>query len=387
MRSCRITDNDFQLTLQIQGVLMAINDYFGMTYPEARAKFLAVAEASEARLTAHELPGLRGPDGEALTVDVATIGPDDPKSVLLLISGTHGVEGLCGSGCQVGFFADRLHEALPEGTRSIVVHGLNPHGFAWLRRVNEDNVDLNRNFHDFAEPLPASPDYEEIHDWLIPADWDGPGRQAADAALQRYIREWGIRRVQAAVSAGQYTRPGGLYYGGVRESWSAATFRQILRAHVPATATKVAVLDIHTGLGPGGYGEPIHLGLDEAAFERARRWYGPEVTDPLAGTSTSSALSGSLDGAFGDLESTAEVTFIALEFGTKPIFEVLTALRADHWLHAVPDRRTPLREGIKRQMRDAFFIDNPAWKAAVYGRVADFVLRASRGLSDAVRGA
>jgi hypothetical protein len=61
--------------------------------------------------------------------------------------------------------------------------------------------------------------------------------------------------------------------------------------------------------------------------------------------------------------------------------DVLTALRADNWLHAIPGRQTPLRATIERQVRDAFYVDSPAWKAAVYGRAADFVLRASRGLA------
>ena len=102
---------------------------------------------------------------------------------------------------------------------------------------------------------------------------------------------------------------------------------------------------------PWGYGELIGGGSSGAGFERARRWYGAEVTDP------------------------------GLEFGTRPIEEVLAALRADAWLHAVPDRPTPHRESIRRQVREAFLIDSPAWKASVYGRSADVVLRACRALT------
>ncbi len=147
------------------------------------------------------------------------------------------------------------------------------------------------------------------------------------------------------------------------------------------TVKKVAAFDVHTGLGPTGYGEPTCPSLADSAFERARQWYGPELTRPSTKTSTAAEANGSIDNAILDLSPTVEVTFIGLEYGTKPIFEVLTALRADHWLHAVSDRQTPHREGIKRQIQDAFFIDTPAWKAAVYGRAVDFVLRASRGLS------
>ena len=65
-----------------------------------------------------------------------------------------------------------------------------------------------------------------------------------------------------------------------------------------------------------------------------------------------------------------ELTFIGLEFATRPTMEVLTALPADHWLHAQGGADPALRTRIQRQMRDAFLSESPAWQAAVYGRTA-----------------
>lgn len=92
-------------------------------------------------------------------------------------------------------------------------------------------------------------------------------------------------------------------------------------------------------------------------------------------------VSGSLSEFLHQLAPSLELTYLALEFGTRPIAEVLAALRADAWLHAVPDRPNPHREAILRQVRGAFLIDSPACRAAVYGRCADVVLRACRGLA------
>jgi hypothetical protein len=359
---------------------MPVSDYFAGSYREARSRFLSLSQASDALISHYELPELKGPTGEGLFVDVAVLGPATADRALLIFSGTHGVEGLCGSGCQVGFLADHLHDALPARSLAILVHALNPYGFAWLRRVNEDNVDINRNFRDFSKPPPDSSAYEEVHQWLIPEDWDGPHRQAADSAIQEYIQRRGFSALQAAVSGGQYSRQDGLFYGGVRETWSNMTFRRILREHVPSTVKRLASIDLHTGLGPMGYGEPIYIGPANAARERALVWYGPEVTDPSRGSSTSAVVTGSIPDALAELFPEIEVTPIALEFGTQPIFNVLTALRADHWLHAVEGRVTPLRDSIKKQIRDAFYVDKPSWKAAIYGRMADFVVRAGRGL-------
>ncbi len=73
---------------------------------------------------------------------------------------------------------------------------------------------------------------------------------------------------------------------------------------------------------------------------------------------------------------------MALEFGTVSSMEVLSALRADHWLHAEPNRVIPLRGSIARQVRDAFYLDVPWWKAAVYGRSVDFAIRATQALGE-----
>jgi hypothetical protein len=115
---------------------------------------------------------------------VALLGAQNPENLLVLISGTHGVEGFCGSGCQIGYLADQLYEALSSTTGLLLVHALNPFGFAWLRRVNEDNIDLNRNFHDFSKPLPWSESYEALHNLLIPEQWEGARRDKADSGPQ-----------------------------------------------------------------------------------------------------------------------------------------------------------------------------------------------------------
>jgi Protein of unknown function (DUF2817) len=300
----------------------------------------------------------------------------------MLISATHGVEGFCGSGCQVGYLTDQLYDVLPASSGAILIHALNPFGFAWLRRVNEDNIDLNRNFQDFSKELPSSSAYETLHNWLIPEDWDGDQRRTADAALNKYIAEFGIKKFQASVSGGQYSRPTGLFYGGARESWSNRVFHQILGEHISPATKKIAVLDFHTGLGKPGFGEPIFLGPDDEGFERAREWYGEEVKSTNQGTSVSASVTGSVADAFFGPSSHLEVTYLTLEFGTVPILAVLTALRADHWLYAVPNRVTGLRDAIKRQIRDAFYVDAPWWKAAVYVRSADFALRATRALGN-----
>ena len=358
---------------------MPVSDYFSHDYATARERFRVAAEAAGAAQQSYELSGHRGPSGEPLSIDVARLGPLSATRALVILSGTHGVEGLCGSGCQIGYLSDQLYRALPPDSCALLVHALNPYGFAWLRRVNEDNVDLNRNFIDFSAPLPSSSAYEPLHPALVPQEWDGEPRLAADRALMEYAERHGFRALQAAVSSGQYTCPDGLFYGGRGPTWSARTLVRLLSEHLPS-ARRVVVLDLHTGLGPPAYGEPILVPSSAEDVKRAHDWFGPEVKDLSGGQSVSAVLRGTLAAGFATALPGAELTFIGLEFGTRPVLEVLTALRADHWLHArrPHDER---RSAIEQQMRAAFYFDAPDWQAAVYGRAADFAYRASRGLS------
>lgn len=364
---------------------MTVSDFFAASYAEARDKFRASARAAGATLTAYENPKARTPDGGPLTTDVACLGPADAKRVYLTSSGTHGAEGFCGSGCQVGFFAERLYEAATPDTKIIMIHAINPYGFAWLRRVTEDNVDLNRNFQDFNAPLPVNAAYADVHDWLIPADWDGPAKAAADRGILAYQQENGMMAYQAAVTGGQYSHADGLFFGGTAPTWSNATFRRILAEHVPAGIEALCSVDYHTGLGPMGYGEPIYVGpaRDEktGGLDRARAWYGADVTNPNDGSSTSARVTGTVPEAFLDLPASVKVTAIAMEYGTQPVQQVLNALRGDHWLHARGELDSPLGKQLKRQLRDAFYTDTAPWKAAIFGRAADFALRSFRGLA------
>jgi len=274
-----------------------------------------------------------------------------------------------------------VYQALPADAGAMLIHALNPFGFAWLRRVNEANVDLNRNFQNFSESLPSSAGYESFHEYLVPQEWEGDQRAVADAALQKCIMTNGLKTFQAELTKGQYTRPNGLFYGGREPSWSNRVLREILADKVPETVKRLAVLDFHTGLGNPGFGEPIYVGPTSEGYEIAKKWYGEEVKSTMQGTSVSAAITGSVADAFPRSSPARETVYLALEFGTVSSMEVLSALRADHWLHAVPNRDSPLRDKIMCQTRDAFYLDFSWWKAAVYGRSVDFAIRATQALS------
>src|SRR3984893_16584636 len=167
---------------------MAVRDYFSGDYREARRKFRDAATRAGAALPIHINPNAKGPSGEVLDTDLARLGPRVASRVLLTISATHGAEGFCGSGAQVGSFEAGLGRELPAGTAPVAVPPTNPHGVAWPRRVTEDNVDLNRNFVDHAAPLPRNPGYDELAEAICPSEWRDAVLAAARLRLRVYAQ-------------------------------------------------------------------------------------------------------------------------------------------------------------------------------------------------------
>ena len=264
---------------------------FAASYGEARDKFLAAARIAGAATYRYDNPS-RGPTGEAMSTDVAWLGPDDASRVVVTISSTHGVEGYCGSGFQVDWMAGVGAAGLPRDTAAMFVHAINPYGFAWTRRVTEEGNDLNRNYVDHGKPYPANEGYLEIADLLIPKDLSPATLEAADAQLAAYRRRVGDIAYFRAVSAGQYTHPDGMFFGGGGPCWSNRTLHAVVDRFLKGRRD-VAVVDFHTGLGPYGYGEPItHYDIDTPASRRVRAFWGESVTESKRGQTASQARDG-----------------------------------------------------------------------------------------------
>jgi hypothetical protein len=342
------------------------------TYADARAAFLAAAATAEARRS--EFPhGLKGPDGGDLAIDVAEFGPPDAESVLVVVSATHGVEGFAGSALQLRWVEECTADR-PDGVRVVLIHALNPFGFAWIRRVNEDNVDLNRNFIDWTAGTPTNPDYVGLADVIVPASWSDEEQQRTLSVLLDYLDAHGFAQLQAIISGGQYEEPKGVFYGGTGPVWSHRWLRSWFTDHLRA-ARQVAILDLHTGLGDWGTAQLIGGEAGTALHERSSVWFGDVV--PMGGEDSVSAdLSGDWLAAAEAMLPRAEVAAVAIEFGTVDPVSVLQSLRADAWLHGYGDPAGPDAPAIQAQVRAAFADDDPAWLDAIWEPFETCVARA-----------
>ena len=359
--------------------------HFAQSYAQARALFLAAAANAGLAVQSHAHP-LLGRDGEKLAMDVARLGAVDAQALLVISSACHGVEGFCGSGVQNALLADDgFHaRAKASGVAVLYVHGLNPYGFSWWRRTTQENVDLNRNWQDFARPLPHNAAYDEIAHLLLPPSW--PPDAENEAALAAYAAQHGERGLQTAVTAGQYAHPQGLFFGGHTPTWSQQALRHVLQEHGTRCA-RIGWIDLHTGLGPSGHGERIFACKDDAAaLMRARAWWGAQVTSIYDGSSASALLSGLMwMGVYQECPQ-AQYTGIAMEYGTVPMAEVVHCLRAEQWMENHPEAPAAARAAVKQRFRDAFYTDTPHWKQQIVAQGREAALQALAGLGGQAAG-
>lgn len=357
-----------------------IQSGFSKSYAQARQKFLSTAQAAGLTVDSNIHP-LKGRDGEELAMDVVFDGAPDAQRLLVISSACHGVEGYCGSGVQVHALQNTAWRAAAkaQGVAVLYIHALNPHGFSHVRRVTHENVDINRNFQNFSQALPDNPAYREIQPILLPEVW--PPDAANAAATAQYIAERGMKAFQAAISKGQHEFPNGLFFGGQAPTWSNLTLRKVLQKYGQA-CKKLAWIDLHTGLGPSGVGERIFACADDAAaYTRAKAWWGQGITSIYDGSSSSPMLTGLMWMSAYQECPQAEYTGIAMEYGTQPPDKVMNALRGDHWLHQHPEAPAALRQQIKQDLMDAFYVDTDEWRTQIVDQAIDAMQQAVTGLN------
>ncbi len=321
---------------------------------------------------------MKGAEGEEIALDAARIGAADAPALFIVSSGTHGPEGFAGSACQLALLADALlQQATARGIAVLLVHAVNPYGFSHLKRTNEDNVDLNRNFNDFSQPYPANPVYEEVHKLLVPDRWppSASGEDGLNAAMARLA---GQR--DPGVSSGQAVHPDGLFYAGTKPAWSNGTVRAILRRH-GAARRHIAWIDVHTGLGPYGHGEKIFGRHPAGTLRRAQAWWGCDLIVSSMAEAVSPRTRGHIACSAPEECPDAAITPMTLEYGTLPHEAVQRALRGEAWIAGHPDAPETLRAGIRRAVRDAFYVDADDWKGMILGQFRALALQTINGLA------
>lgn len=343
--------------------------YFSADYFIARSRFRDMVHKAGGRLETLRLES-PGPGGEDLGVDIGSFGSENPRRVLLHSSGLHGVEGFAGSAIQLQLL-NELPRLSPD-TALIIVHALNPYGMAWLRRFNENNVDLNRNFISDETYAGAPPAYASLDSFLNPQSPPALDFYTLRAGL--LILRYGMPALSQAVVGGQYEYPKGLFFGGKRLQPGPEMYQSFLLRSL-ASAQRIVAIDVHTGLGK--YAEDTLL-VEDNGYETLRQMFGDRITrlDPQQGPAY--RIRGGLDSLIPHLKPKAEVFFLTQEFGTYGATKVLHALREENrWQH-YGDRT--LDHPTKRILKDTFCPPDESWRQSVLKRGRELLAQAMANL-------
>jgi hypothetical protein len=338
-------------------------DLYASDYFDARQRFLAAAKGHDAWTASFPITA-RGPKGEALSIDTAYLGAGAPRRLLIVSSGTHGVEGYAGSAVQIAFLKQLTARMLRKDQGILLVHALNPYGYAHNRRTNEHNVDLNRNALE-RFPGPANPAYAHLNAWLNP-----PSPPGADLFVLRglgHVLRHGPAAIKQAIAGGQYEFPKGIFYGGTALADSTRRFVEILSDASLKSAQRVVYIDLHTGLGRrGGYKVLVNFEESSSAYTHMREWFGARAVQGNRPTrSIAYRATGDLTDLAGRLFTGAEVYPAVLEFGTYPLVHMIGALRAENRAHFYGRQGSARVARAKAALVETFCPRAAPWRSAI----------------------
>jgi hypothetical protein len=223
-----------------------------LDYEASRQRFLASYEKIRATWKDARLLSVELPNDEQ--IDIIEANAPEADSAIWLTGGLHGVEGPVGDAVIQDFCEQFLPRVDASRTNLRIVHALNAWGYRNLRRVNANNVDLNRNFWTKSVP-PVAPEKQTYH---MVDGWLNPQRAPAhvlDAYLQyflglvRIIFKRGAGRATRSILLGQYGYPHGIYYGGTEIQPQTRAMMGLYQRWMGETP-RVIHIDMHTGYGP-----------------------------------------------------------------------------------------------------------------------------------------
>ncbi|SMF06643.1 DUF2817 domain-containing protein [Pseudobacteriovorax antillogorgiicola] len=294
--------------------------WFKNTYEGSVSQYLAGIDRLNCQpVETKDWPILETPE---LVTHTAWIGRRDAVRVLVLISGTHGVEGYCGSAVQScileEFSQDRIKLELQQAV--LMIHALNPWGMKWARRCDQEGIDLNRNFIDFGKKPESHPLFQEFAAALACEN-----KTERDQRLHALLATMGQTEFDIMVSGGQYLIDWAPFYGGQGPAFANPVMDEIIQDW-GLEGRQTVVVDLHSGLGPWAYGEVISdHPIESSGSEFASRLFGQALAETARGESFSVPKEGLLDYRWHQLMNDSGC-FVTLEFGTyskERLFQVL----------------------------------------------------------------
>ena len=354
--------------------------YFSEDYDTARTRFLDSASRLRSKYPDSRLSSFRIDSSvdQNLYMDLYYIPPDTKKKkLLLLVSGTHGIEGFTGGAVQLMFMEELIESVLEQGTGVALIHSFNPYGQKYLRKTTEFNIDLNRNCVQDRKIFNShNPGYKKMNRFLEPK-----GKVRKNSAKNRYFyvaAVWKILRdsfssLRQSALQGQFDFPRGLYYGG-KEYAPQTTILKDALSPIFNDYSLIFSIDIHSAYGKWG---KLHLFPNPESDTRIKSM----LTSLFKGypihwgdTEDFYTITGDLSGFLKGINPDATTLCMPFEFGTMNshmFFGSLISIQRmilenqGHFFGYKNDRH---EEKVKREFLEMYYPGSHSWRSQVIGQ-------------------
>lgn len=362
-------------------------DYFYNSFDDVRSHLQALSASQGVKIYSHAID-----ENDGLYIDSFYIPASQEKeNLVILTTGVHGIEGYIGSVMLDVFFSEVYPELNDDNTAVLVVANVNPYGMKYMRRYNENNVDLNRNFIlDWDKfDLSVNDKYPKVESFLGPtgkignALWHEAGFYLS---LGKNAITVGADTISDALLGGQYEYPQGVYYGGNGDEASTVYLKDVFARCLDSEYKNIVHIDIHSGYGPR-YNMVIFNSIYETMNEeQSRKAFGYDnviAYDSVAFYATTGDTTDFFYRLADSKASDKNLFSTCFEFGTigDDFFDTILSLKytvdenRNHWY---PSDNDTSSEIIRQNYLELFYPAETQWREKT---VEDFSVAAKGILS------
>ena len=344
--------------------------YFKNSYEEANAHFDQIYNQVKPQFTKAEVFQFLYNQGNIKSYFFSPHEKSD--TILVFISGTHGIEAHAGSAVQRYLLENKLKA---QNTSYLLIHGFNLWGFKNGRRVNENNVDLNRAFILNRSQFQSDDSgYSKLNNFLNPQSQAKFGfiSHASFIANALYqLSQNSIEVLRNAILKGQYSHPKGVFYGGNMAQEQELMIEQLIARYF-TTFKKVILVDLHTGYGERGRLHLLAGPENDPNSIKLKKLFGEGKVD-FADKEKFYAVQGEMTTFFGTKiyeKTKADITGVTFEYGTLDSQKTLGSIESlrrivleNQNFHFPADEADS--ENIKNIYREMFYPSDENWRKTI----------------------
>lgn len=341
--------------------LFLLNNCYSNTYLGARGKFTQLVRNKGGKHSEIKLDNVCGSENEDLFIDIAHFGDNDPDTVIIHISGIHGVEAYAGAAIQQGIISE-IDDIIkiPDKTALVFIHCVNPYGMSHYRFANENNVDLDTNYNNNLNINKTPELYKEMNPIINPTEEVCNWTMYYFVKLLPYKFKYSTGELYKNLSSGQSCMPKGLFYSGKTLEKSLNKMLLHIKTRYGG-ASKVIIIDVHTGIGYYGR-DTISIDSNEEDTELISVLNKNKYNYSYITTDISKDNKKLTNVIVQGLSSINNVIFTQ-KFGTYTGDNLITALCCENYYHNY--QHTTNNHISKMSLLRMFYPENAVWRLSV----------------------